>query len=69
MSAHRPPPLPDFARITRSLHSRDIRSSVIARKLHVSPSCVHHWLMGDRMPIYTNGSRRLFLAEKSSQRE
>lgn len=62
MSAHRPPPPPDFPLIIRTIQARGMNCRTIARKLHVSPSCVHRWLMGDHMPSYHNSAALLFLA-------
>jgi predicted transcriptional regulator len=57
-----PPPQPDFAAIVRSLNSRGINRSAIARELRVSPSAVCRWLAATREPSYRNGSALLFLA-------
>jgi predicted transcriptional regulator len=46
----------------RSLNSRGINRSAIARELRVSPSAVCRWLAATREPSYRNGSALLFLA-------
>ena len=50
---------PFCIRLQRIMAERDITQSELARSLHVSRSCVHHWYWGVNEPsIETLGSLR-----------
>lgn len=51
----------DFAFLVRSLASRGVSRSAIARELHVAPSTVCRWLNAECAPRYQHGAGLIFL--------